>query len=98
METNQIFKWVVGRRSLGTGVGEMRVSMLACPDIGTGRVTATPGAAFILARTPTPRARPAVTGIDGTEPYEPYEWSTILLVSLMLNLNRYSASAQNSPV
>ena len=93
METNQIFKWVVGRRSLGTGVGEMRVSVLACPDTGTGRVTATPGVAFILARTPTPRARPAVTGIDGTEPYEPYEWSTILLVSLMLNLNRYSASA-----
>ena len=50
------------------GVGEMRVSVLACPDTGTGRVTATPGAAFILARTPTPRARPAITGIDGTEP------------------------------
>ena len=70
METNQIFKWVVGRRGLGTGVGEMRVSVPACPDTGTGRVTTTPGVAFVSARTPTPRARPAVTGIDGTEPYE----------------------------
>ena len=70
METNQIFKWVVGQRGLGTGVGEMRVSVPACPDTGTGRVTTTPGVAFVSARTPMPRARPAVTGIDGTEPCE----------------------------
>ena len=70
METNQIFKWVVGRRSLGTGVGEMRVSMPACPNTSTGRVTATTGTAFVSACTPMPQARPAVTGIDRTEPYE----------------------------
>ena len=69
-EKNQIFIWVVGQRSLGTGVGEMRVSVPACPNDVTGRVTATPGTAFVSACTPMPQARPAVSGIDGTEPFE----------------------------